>query len=337
MSAMSCVGSGKSDLARSVSDGEGEKAQAPSKRVKRADRLMTALESMPTSSHWSDHVFLESHEEPARGQLGKKPLLVLHFYVLTGQGTKIPGTTYDVKSQESVGAFVTKELGLGSGVGLTSMDNQAKGGSKWLIWLPPTSEERVRALGPSFQKLAKGVGFALYRLPVMGRITARVTATGVSPWMELEELEKGLRALNWVKDVSKLTRVKVATEKVVTEKVCMLLTPNPTRLVREGLTGGELLTLADWKVVEVIGGFRLLLHRTASCGFCGGDNHLIATCESLQRVTSDAMPTFDFSTSSPVVAVAVEPTVNVEPVAGPSKKKKPAKQGKAKKVSGKGK
>jgi hypothetical protein len=315
-----------------MSSDDGEVIKTPKKQNK-AERLLSTLEEVPSSTHWSEHVFVASLGEPARGLLGKEPLVVFHFY--TNGTYRIPETDYDVKSIGSVGEFIRRELGLGI-VGLMQMANQAKGGGKYLVCLTPSALDKIAGLNHGLVKLSHGMGFMIYRLPVVPRTTLNMTVSKYPPWMPMEELQKTLMGLDWVEGLSRIERVAAGNGKVATDRVNMLVAIRRVAIVNTGLIASSLLENADWTVEQECAGWPILLHRTASCHFCGGDDHIMMSCESLQRLTSDSMPTYKMEQAQPEASAVASTSTPAEAVkavkaAKPSSSKKAGKKTKGKK------
>ena len=109
-------------------------------------------------SHWTDDLFINQLQEPARGTATTRDLLVVTVYLLNAKSGKVgPDGRYNMANREDVCQFLTDEFGVRK-FGIATMISGTSHGAKYLLDLTEEQDSTIADLPIEAIKLAKGGG-----------------------------------------------------------------------------------------------------------------------------------------------------------------------------------
>jgi len=272
--------------------------------------MSEALKPFTISTHWVEHAYVKWRMESVE-DMKEERLVVLHVLCMAGANAGSVGgvgSKFDLRTVSGMGDFLTKELGVQS-AGLNKIENQAKGGAKWLVHMKLPGMGRMAELA-EIKKLGHGIGIKAYVLPLMKtRSTIKVSVDGWPTWWTEDAARSWIEEQSWCRKVTEPTRVAVEGSPV--DKVtCLLHLPEEAVDIEQGKgadDSDDLYLIPDWKISASVRGHNITVHRAPSCAFCGDDSHVVTNCELVQRCTSESMPLFKSIVPSSVAGTQMAP------------------------------
>lgn len=275
--------------------GEQDNGVSGGKRQK-SNGVAEALSPFKPSSHWVECAYVKWREGESVDELKEERVLVIHVHCSTGVNAgQVAGggdSKFDLRTVFGMGDFLNREMGVQS-AGLNKIENQAKGGAKWLVHMKYDGMGRLAELA-ELKKLGPGIGIRAYVLPLAKvRSTIKIVVDGWPTWWTEDALKLWIEGESWCKKATECTRIAVEGSPVDKVSTSIHLPDDAVEIEHgKGVDSSDQLYLRpDWKIAADLRGYNLTVHRAASCAFCGDDSHVVLNCEFSQRVNSVAMPT----------------------------------------------
>jgi hypothetical protein len=315
---------------------------SPSHRIKRLkvdgeEYYKMLVDRVGEEISWQAHRVYLGMSRSMVAKMQRELILLMHIYTAqTSQKLFGPLGSYDVESPKSLARFWKSELGIQARY-INDSTLRSKGVHVYVVGLGAHSIEALDQLPRGLVKLGKGIGFQL-SVPSPAEPPHQMCLVKNVPMIAAAtQVEQALRGIPGVKDVGTLTRVVTAEGTWLGRYLAPVV-------LKEGVEGEEMLIskpyLGKWYSVEVAvaSSVTITVCPPPSCHTCGDPDHAAEECPIVQRLKSDAMPVFLFTSRTPTAATIIEVTAEPEapaPTAAPAVKESKAKG--AKKGKGKGK